>query len=687
KLAGENVTTYVLEIRAKDGQRIPVEGNTWLLYQGGVPVDVPGSARDITQRKQAEAEMRFQKSLLEAQNEASIDGVLVVGPSGHILSHNRRFCELWGLSEKQLVGKDGEPTLQFVLSLVADREEFVSRVRHLYEHPDETSQEEIELKDGRVFDRHGAPVRGPAGEYYGRVWYFHDITDQKRAQVELTRLAAAIQQTADSIVITNPKGDIEYVNPAFEKVTGYSMEEVLGHNPRILKSGRNDPAIYTELWRTLTRGDVWEGHLINRRKDGTFFNERATISAVRDRAGNVVNYVAVKKDVTHEIQLEDQLRQSQKMEAIGQLAGGVAHDFNNLLTAINGYSSLALQRIDGNSQIKSYLEEIKKAGDRAANLTRQLLAFGRKQILQPVPLNLNDIVTDMNKMLRRLIGEDIELIARLDTEVRTIKADPGQVEQVLVNLVVNARDAMPTGGSLTIETANIELDSNYAGKRIGVAPGRYVMLAISDTGTGMNEAVRARIFDPFFTTKEKGKGTGLGLSTVYGIVKQSGGNVWVYSEEGRGTTFKVYLPALETAEQTEAIEAETEIRPGSETILLLEDEDMVRTLTRQILESAGYAVMEASRGEEAIDLAQRNGGIDLLLTDVVMPEMSGKEVADHIFAVRPSLKILFMSGYTDEAIVHHGVLDENVEFIQKPFTLAALTKKVRDVLDSQVVAS
>ena len=382
---------------------------------------------------------------------------------------------------------------------------------------------------------------------------------------------------------------------------------------------------------------------------------------------------------------EDQLRQSQKMEAIGQLAGGVAHDFNNLLTAINGYSGLALQRVDGNSSIKPYLEEIKKAGDRAANLTRQLLAFGRKQILQPIALNLNDVVTDMNKMLRRLIGEDIELTAKLDPALKRIKADPGQIEQVLVNLVVNARDAMPQGGNLTIETANVDLDSMYATKHVGVLSGNYMMLVVSDTGIGMSEETQARIFDPFFTTKEKGKGTGLGLSTVYGIVKQSGGNIWVYSEPGHGTTFKVYLPQIETpTAPAEDATIEAAIPGGSETILLVEDEEVVRGLARKILEQAGYRVLDVTRGAEAISVySAPSETIDLLLTDVVMPETSGKEVADRLTANHPGLKVLFMSGYTDEAIVHHGVLDSHVEFLQKPFTAAALARKVREVLDSK----
>lgn len=338
---------------------------------------------------------------------------------------------------------------------------------------------------------------------------------------------------------------------------------------------------------------IWR-HL---KKDGTIIEVEITshFLVFDDRQAELI----LAHDVTERNRLkaallssEEQFRQSQKLEAIGQLAGGVAHDFNNLLTAINGYSSLALQRLEDNHPIRPYLEEVKKAGDRAANLTRQLLAFGRKQILQPLAINLNDVVTDMNKMLRRLIGEDVALGAKLDPALKTIKADPGQIEQVLVNLIVNARDAMPQGGNLTIETAHVELDQEYAGDHIGVVPGSYVMLAVSDTGTGMSEGTRARIFDPFFTTKEKGKGTGLGLSTVYGIVKQSGGNIWVYSELGHGTTFKVYLPELVTAlRKTEVPVVETGMLRGSETILLVEDEDVVRGLARKILEDAGYDVL------------------------------------------------------------------------------------------------
>jgi len=383
---------------------------------------------------------------------------------------------------------------------------------------------------------------------------------------------------------------------------------------------------------------------------------------------------------------QSQLEHSQKLEAIGQLAGGVAHDFNNMLTAIIGYTDLSLRRVGLENPIRRNLEETKKAAERAASLVRQLLAFSRKQILEPKVLDLNEVVKDMHKMLTRLIGENIQLATRLETELGSVKADPCQVEQIIVNLVVNARDAMPRGGRVTVETANVTLDEQNALKHVLVKPGEYVMLAVSDTGSGMDQETQARIFEPFFTTKEVAKGTGLGLSTVYGIVKQSGGNIWVYSEQGFGTVFKVYLPRLDdAAASTLANQSqETNVPRGTETILLVEDEEVVRGLTRKILMQAGYNVLDAKGGDEAIRLCRAHAGpIDLLLTDVVMPEVSGKEVADRLLELRPSIRVLYMSGYTDEAIVQHGVLDANVKFIQKPFTWVGLTRKVREVLNSK----
>lgn len=392
----------------------------------------------------------------------------------------------------------------------------------------------------------------------------------------------------------------------------------------------------------------------------------------------------LEREVAERKLAEEQLRHAQKMEAVGMLAGGVAHDFNNLLTAITGHSALAMRRLDQDDPLYPKLETINKAGERAAAVTRQLLAFSRKQIMQPKVLDLNQVVFELSKMLQPLIGEHIDLFTKLKPDLGKIKADPGQLEQVLMNLSVNARDAMPKGGKLTIETANVYLDEEYAGRHIAISPGRYVMLAVSDTGHGMDAQTQERIFDPFFTTKEVGKGTGLGLSTVYGIVKQSGGNIWVYSELGQGTTFKVYLPCVDRwAEEPESSVDRNKLSKGNETVLLVEDEEMVREMAKEILEESGYQVLEAKHGHEALLIAeQHRGRIHLMLSDVVMPQMSGRELAEQFAPLRKDMKVLYMSGYTDDAIVHHGVLDEGMAFIEKPFTPNALALKVRETLNT-----
>ena len=382
---------------------------------------------------------------------------------------------------------------------------------------------------------------------------------------------------------------------------------------------------------------------------------------------------------------EKQLLQSQKLEAVGRLAGGISHDFNNLLTVILGYSDIMKRSLQEGHPLRRNVQEIVRASERAASLTRQLLAFSRKQVMQPKVFDLNTVVIDLEKMLRRMIGEDVELRVSLQDELDHIKADPVQLEQVIMNLVVNARDAMPRGGKLSIETSNVYLDEAYAREHVSVVPGDYVMLAISDTGCGMNKETRLHIFEPFFTTKEQGKGTGLGLSMVYGIVRQSGGNIWVYSEEGRGTTFKVYFPRVTAhAEEYKRISGSLDGPQGSETILLVEDAELVRKLARQVLEGAGYRVLEAANAQAAIDLCETINGdkIDLLLTDVVMPGMSGNDMSRILLEKRPEMPVLYMSGYTDDAIVQHGVLEPGINFLQKPFTPGALASKVREVLDA-----
>jgi len=526
-------------------------------------------------------------------------------------------------------------------------------------------------------------VKGQVNEH----WLARAISyaiERKRLLETSALLGLAIEQAAESIMITALDGTIQYVNSAFERITGYGWEEALGQNPRILKSGQHDAEFYQAMWATLTRGEVWVGHFINKRKDGTLYEEEAVISPVCDTTGRIVNYVAIKRDMTYERQLEVQLRQAQKMEAIGRLAGGVAHDFNNLLTVIMGNADFLLGETAPDHPGYRKLQIINDAAERAAQLTRQLLAFSRRQVLRPQVLNLNTIVADMEKMLRRLIGEDIDLVTVLKPDLGQMEADPGQIEQVILNLAVNARDAMPQGGKLTLETDNIDLDEIYASQHAGVTPGRYVMLAVSDTGHGMDQATRQQIFEPFFTTKEMGKGTGLGLATVYGIVKQSQGHIWVYSEPGKGTTFKIYLPRADrdTGPVMEPV-APVKAHQGTETILLVEDDTGVRSLAREVLARSGYTVLEALHGEEALVIVQQHpGSIDLLVTDVVMPRMSGRELARRLVSLHPEIRVLYISGYTDNAIMHQGVLETSVAFLQKPIRPEALVRKVQEVLDA-----
>ncbi|MFL5623258.1 MAG: PAS domain S-box protein [Gemmatimonadaceae bacterium] len=464
---------------------------------------------------------------------------------------------------------------------------------------------------------------------------------------------------------------------------GYSQAEFLKMSVADLLAGDEAPQIIA-LRSPAGGGRNHVGPHSHRRKDGTLI----TVEVVSEDAevdGRPARLVLARDVTDHEV-LEGQLRQAQKMEAVGQLAGGIAHDFNNLLTAIRGYSDILMESLAANDSRREDVAEISKAAERASGLTRQLLAFSRKQILQPRVVNLNDVVTGLGSMLRRLIGEDIEMITRTGQLEGQVAADVGQLEQVLVNLAVNARDAMPKGGTLTLETADVQLDEHYGARQGATVPaGPYVMLAVSDTGIGMDRDTRARVFEPFFTTKEVGKGTGLGLSTVYGIVKQSGGFVWVYSEPGHGTTFKIYLPRVAAGASPVAPVAEVaRENRGSETILLVEDEETVRNLATRILRKQGYTVLSARHGRQAEGIAgEYRHDIHLVITDVVMPEMGGRDLASALGALRPDVPILYVSGYTDDEIIRRGMLEPTMAFIEKPFTANALLRKVRELLDSR----
>jgi len=512
--------------------------------------------------------------------------------------------------------------------------------------------------------------------------------EQARAQEQLrqseARYRTLVDGVRDVIFALAPDGTIASLNPAFETITGFPRDEWLGRPFEQLVHS-DDLPLALELLSSVARGEPRPVNpfRIRTRKGDYRVGEFAATPQYRE--GQLAGILGICRDVTERLSLEQQLRQAQKMEAVGRLAGGGAHDFNNILTAITGYADLLLEDLGTTDRRRDDIAEIRKAAERAAGLTRQLLAFSRQQVMQVRVLDLNDVVADTQNMLGRLLGEDIALVTRLDPALGAVKADPGQLEQVIMNLAVNARDAMPGGGKLTIETANAELDDTYVREHFPARPGSYVMLAVSDTGTGMSDEVQSHLFEPFFTTKEKGKGTGLGLATVYGIVKQSGGYIWVYTEPGHGTTFKIYLPRVAGAPAQRASGPKASpVGAGTETVLLAEDEAAVRAVARHALERQGYTVLEASSGEAALDLAERHSGrIHLLLTDVIMPGMNGRALALRLSELRPDLRVVYMSGYTEEAITRHGVLEPGLTYVQKPFTPEGLARKVREVLDRE----
>ena len=510
--------------------------------------------------------------------------------------------------------------------------------------------------------------------------------ERRRAEAALREAEAGystlVEQAPVGIYRSNPAGRFLSANRALACILGYdSPAELLGLD--MTRDVYADPA---ERQRLLDRDSYTEREYDEveatwKRKDGRRLTVQLSVRAVRDGSGDVEYYETFVRDVTEQRRLEGQLLQAQKMEAVGRLAGGVAHDFNNLLTVILSYSDLLLEDLPPEIPDRADVAEIRKAAVAASSLTRQLLAFSRQQVLEPRVLDVNTVVASTEKLLTRLLGEDVSLTTTLAAALGAVKVDPGQLEQIIMNLAVNARDAMPRGGRLSIETANVEMDESYVHGHPLARPGHYVMLAVSDTGTGMDAATQARIFEPFFTTKEAGKGTGLGLATVYGIVRQSSGFIWVYSEPGHGTSFKIYLPRVDEPVSPAGAPA-PQVVGGSETVLVVEDVAAVRAVTRQMLERQGYCVLEAANGATALSLArQHQSAIHLLVTDVVMPEVSGRELADQLVQLRPDMRVLFMSGYTDDAVVRHGILQEGIAYLQKPFTPDTLARKVRAVLD------
>ena len=673
---------------AKDGHTIWVHVTTRLHRQGtsGAPQFL-SYYLDITKRKGAELEFLASETRYRCLFESAKDGILILdADTGRVVDVNPFMTELTGFAPEDFVGMR-----LWELGPFADAA------------ASQTSFAELQAKDYVRYD--DLPLKTRDGrevqvEFVSNVYLVNDkrviqcnirdITARKLADAELRMRERAIEAASQGIVITDPTrkdNPIVYASPGFTRLTGYEAGEIIGQNCRFLQGPTTDSTQAAVLRAAIREERACEVELLNFRKDGTSFWNSVAVTPVRDAEERVTHFVGVQTDVTARRRLEAQFLQAQKMDAVGRLAGGIAHDFNNLLSVILSYSEMIGSDLNPDDPICADIAEVKTAAVRAADLTRQLLVFSRQRVLETKTLNLNEILTGMEKMLRRLLGADIELTFLPGIGLGNVKADPGQVGQIIVNLAVNARDAMPLGGKLTLETANVDLDAGYIGAHMDVEPGAYVALAVSDTGTGMDRQTLSRIFEPFFTTKEKDKGTGLGLATVFGIVKQSGGHVFVYSEPGAGTTFKIYLPrvsGMPDARMSPAPPMAEESEHRGATILLVEDEDQVRTLACTILRRQGYVVLEASNGGEALLICeQHTANIDLLLTDVVLPRMSGRQLAERLAALRPRMKLLYMSGYTEDAILQHGIIDSGVAFLQKPFTPGSLTHKVRGVLHAR----
>jgi len=662
------------------------------LQQSGADNDSQNNAG----RKQAEERNRDRESMLEGVYRATPVGI-TFNVNRVILSVNESMCAITGYSERELVGSSARV-------LYATQEEFELAGREIYpQNPRKwpvTVETRFQRKDGAIiFVILSAAILRLQDSGTGFVVTVQDITERKRAEQALQesegRFRSMIQQSPFSVQVFSPQGDMIDANEAFEQLWGVKKESLVGwynilKDEQIQKLGMM-AAVARGFAGEVVRTAIMDYDSVATAGEGNRRTVQGDVYPIWGASGEIHLVIVVHQDITDQkraelekSKLQEQLQQAMKMEAVGRLAGGIAHDFNNLLTAITGNVELARMDLDITDPATPLLDEIEKAARSAASLTRQLLAFSRQQIIEPKIVNLNALVERMHNMLLRLIGEDIELKANFDQNLDSVMVDPGQFEQVLANLVVNARDAMPGGGRLQIDTMNIDLEQQYCSQHPQVQPGRYVALIVSDTGQGMSEQVKRQLFEPFFTTKPKGIGTGLGLATAFGIVKQAGGTIDVYSEVGLGTTFKIYLPRAEApATRLSEIRHVSNLAHGHERILVVEDNDSVRSFVQELLNRLGYAVLCAANGTEALLTTENSPEvIDLLLTDVVMPGMSGRELAERLLQLRPEIKVLFTSGYTEDVIVHHGVREEKINFIGKPYSMQTLAAKIRDVLDA-----
>ena len=686
-----SVEQFPIEFRRRSGEVGVLEMSGRVVELGGEKCLV-SMLLDVTARKRAEESLRASEVQFRQLVDNITDVFWITSPDFAVMHYvSPGFEKIWGRSVESLYA---EPHLWVDAILPAERERVFASFGAL-----STSDQEVEAEyrivrpDGAVRwirDR-SFRVIDASGKVTRLAGLASDITANRQAEDEVRALSRVVEQSPLSIIITDRAGTIEYVNPYFERATGYTKGEVLGQNPRLLKSGTMPAKTYDEMWTAITAGGEWRGELCNRRKSGELFWESAVISGIRDGDGAIAHYIAVKEDVTERklaeaerSNLEAQVQQAQRLESVGRLAGGVAHDFNNMLAVILSYAEMASEQVARGEPLHDDLQVIGDAARRSADLTRQLLLFSRQQPVAPRALDLNESIQGMLKMLHRLVGENVRLVWVPETKLWAVMIDPTQVDQILANLCVNARDAIADVGKLTVETSNVTLDEGYCASHAGVSPGAYVRLTVSDDGCGIGADDLAHVFEPFFTTKEVGKGTGLGLATVYGIVKQNDGHIDVSSEVGTGTTFAIYLPRhADPGELARAGERRSQVPCGDETILLVEDQPGILRATTRLLEGLGYTVLGATSPKDAVRQAQECARpIHLLLTDVIMPEMNGRDLAKHLTANQPGLRVVFMSGFTANVIAADGVLRDGVHFLQKPFSKSDLGFKVREALDA-----
>lgn len=654
-------------------------GLTTRLCGHGVRRAVIHLVRDITREKRAEEDLRESRQLLQSVVTQSPTAIIGWDTRFRVTEWNHAASRMFGWEKHEALGRHA----RFIVP--ASEREHVDAVWNelLRASGGRRATNDNLRRDGRTIrcEWYNVPLYDDAGRVTGVMSLVEDVTEKQRLQQDREILTRAIDQSDDAFVMTDREGTILYVNQAFERMTGYALRDVIGRNPRLLQSGLHDSAFYQDMWQTILSGRTWRGDLVNRRKDGSLYTENMTITAVFGPGGTITNFVAAKRDVTRLRELDERSRQSQKMEAIGRLAGGIAHDFNNMLNVIIGYAEMAADALPGDHPVAADIREIERAAQRSADLTRQLLTFSRKQVIEPRPVCLNESVADLAKTLGRLIGEHIALEFRPDPDLWRVMVDPAQVDQILANLAANARDAMPRGGHLMIRTENRDADEAFCEQHLGLEPGQYVLLSVSDDGMGMDEQTARHIFEPFYTTKVAGKGTGLGLATVKGIVDQNGGYIDLESAPGRGTVFRILLPRTEAVARPQGAHEELPPVAGGGTVLLVEDDDRLRELTGAILAKLGFTVLSAATPLAALQVYQKNpGAFRLLVTDIVMPGMNGRELYECLDELRPGLRAVFMSGYAEQGIIDPALLKPGLAFLPKPFHRADLERAVRSAL-------